>query len=76
MAYMFAYCQADKLDVSHFDTHNVTSMHNMFRGCQAKELDVSNFDTSKVLDFSYMFSNYNGHIIGKYKFPKEAFIWE
>ena len=47
--------------------------HQKAKGINVDELDVSNFDTSKVLDFSYMFSNYNGHIIGKYKFPKEVF---
>ena len=54
----------EKLDVSHFDTTNVTDMSYMFANDQTtanapilKELDLSNFDTSNV---SYMSSMFRG----------------
>ena len=46
------------LDVSNFDTGNVTNMANMFSDCSSlKALDVSNFDTGKVTNFWGMFYN-------------------
>ena len=46
------------LDVSHFDTSNVTNMYGMFSGCQnLTNLDVSGFDTSNVRNMSNMFNN-------------------
>ena len=56
MSYMFYSSKATTLDVSNFDTSNVTNMSNMFRYSRATTLDVSNFDTSKVTDMSQMFS--------------------
>ena len=48
----------DKLDVSNFDTSNVTDMSSMFDGCESlQKLDVSNFDTSNVTDMYGMFYN-------------------
>jgi surface protein len=44
------------LNLSSFDTSNVTDMNNMFHGISImQELDISSFDTSKVKDMSYMF---------------------
>ena len=44
------------LDVSGWDTSNMTSMYNMFTNMQnVTELDVSGFDTSKVTTFEGMF---------------------
>ena len=46
------------LDVSRFDTQNVTNMSHMFYMCSNESLTtlaVSHFDTSKVTDMSYMF---------------------
>ena len=44
------------LDVSKFNTANVTDMSYMFQGCSAlTELDLSSFDTSKVTNMSSMF---------------------
>ena len=44
------------LDVSGFDTSNVTNMSSMFYYCsKLTSLDVSGFDTSKVTNMSYMF---------------------
>ena len=53
---MFGYSNASSLDLSSFDTSNVTNMSSMFSSSKATTLDVSNFDTSKVTDMSDMFS--------------------
>ena len=46
------------LDVTHFNTENVTSMRNMFYSCSSlTSLDVTNFNTANVTDMSNMFSN-------------------
>ena len=57
MKWMFYGChELRELDVSSFDTSEVTIMQAMFRGChKLKELDVSNFETSKVKNFAQMF---------------------
>ena len=74
MQYMFAGCSSlTSIDVSHFDTSNVTNMESMFRGSETKkrtgggysyfcvgniaELDLSNFNTSKVINMGAMFYN-------------------
>ena len=45
-----------ELDLSNFDTSQVTNMSAMFRGMfNLTTIDLSNFDTSKVTDMSYMF---------------------
>ena len=44
------------LDVSNFNTSNVTDMYYMFCNCsKLTTLDVSNWDTSKVTDMRLMF---------------------
>ena len=57
MANMFYGCASlSQLDVSNWNTSNVTNMAYMFAGCNAiTYLDVSNFDTSKVTNMDYMF---------------------
>ncbi|MBR2684042.1 MAG: BspA family leucine-rich repeat surface protein, partial [Atopobiaceae bacterium] len=46
------------LDVSRFDTRNVTDMSSMFSSCEAlKNLDLSNFVTPNLQGTSYMFQN-------------------
>ena len=55
MSYMFAFCQATTIDLSSFDTSNVTDMYNMFYKCQATTIDLSSFDTSNVTDMRCMF---------------------
>ena len=54
---MFGYCEAlTNLELSNFDTSNVTNMSRMFYRCGAlTNLELSNFDTSKVTNMSYMF---------------------
>ena len=47
----------ETLDVSNWDTSNVTNLKQLFSGCKKlTTLDVSNWDTSKVTDMSYMFN--------------------
>ena len=56
---MFSGCsKLTSLDVTNFNTANVTNMGNMFSSCSALlSLDVTNFNTAKVTDMSYMFAN-------------------
>ena len=55
---MFYSCKAISLNISKFDTSNVTNMETMFKGCSSlTELDVSNFDTSSVTNMQNMFNN-------------------
>lgn len=45
-----------KIDLSNFNTENVTNMTFMFYDCvRLVELDISSLDTSNVEDMSYMF---------------------
>jgi len=55
---MFQGCiNLTSLDVSNFDTQNVTNMGGMFNGCiNLTSLDLSNFDTQNVTDMRYMFA--------------------
>ncbi len=57
MSYMFSDSQATTLDLSSFDTSNVTNMSSMFHNSQATTLDLSSFDTSNVTNMSGMFGN-------------------
>ena len=58
IAYMFSGCSSlTSLDVSKWDTSNVTSMSAMFNGCSAlTSLDVSKWDTSNVTNMNEMFN--------------------
>ena len=56
MISMFYNCSSlTDIDVSHFDTKNVTTMHSMFRGSGVKSLDLSSFDTWNVVMMGSMF---------------------
>ena len=61
MSYMFCLTGCDyktlkSLDLSNFNTSNVTTMRSMFNGCnKITELDVSSFDTKNVETMMYMF---------------------
>ena len=46
-----------ELNLSSFDTSQVTDMQYMFSGVSLTTLDLSSFDTSQVTDMQYMFSN-------------------
>ena len=55
-AWFYGCSHLTKVDLSNFDTSNVTNMEKMFYECSAlTELDVSNFNTSNVTDMGYMF---------------------
>ena len=56
---MFYYCSSlTFLDVSNFNTSNVTNMECMFASCKAlTSLDLSNFNTSNVTNMKYMFDD-------------------
>ena len=58
MSYMFSGCtNLTSLDVTKFNTANVSDMSDMFSGCtNLTSLDVTKFNTANVLDMSYMFS--------------------
>lgn len=48
----------DVIDLSNFDTSNVTSMNRLFDGCYyLYSINLSNFDTSKVTNMGSMFYN-------------------
>ena len=60
MYYMFGNnTSISNLDLSNWDTSNVTSMKSMFRGTSLKKLNLNNWDTSNVTDMSFMFSESN-----------------
>jgi len=55
---MFSSCTVlQKLNLSKFNTNNVTNMRYMFYNCTSlKDLNLSNWDTSAVTNMRYMFS--------------------
>jgi surface protein len=57
MHWMFEECNAlTSLDLSNFNTSNVTAMYQMFAHCYAlASLDLSNFNTSNVMGMNGMF---------------------
>ncbi len=57
MSSMFSISAATTLDLSSFDTSNVTNMSSMFEGSAATTLDLSSFNTSNVTSMSTMFWN-------------------
>ena len=54
---MFLSCSGlTELNLSMFDTSNVTDMLNMFNGCSSlEELDLTSFDTNSVSSYENMF---------------------
>lgn len=59
------YHKVIKLNLSHFDTSNVTNMSRMFERCtQLESLDVSNLNTSSVTNMYRMFMNCGTDTIG------------
>ena len=56
--YMFTNYFLETLDLSKFDTSNVTSMSNMFQKCEnIKTLDLSNWNTPNLLTLYYTFAH-------------------
>ncbi len=61
MSYMFTFSRSSSLDLSIFDTSNVTNMRNMFYNCrELTSLDLSSFDTSNVTTMFAMFRDCRG----------------
>ena len=75
---MFAGCSSLKeLNLSNFNTNNVTNMKCMFSRCSSlKELNLSNFNTNNVTDMYKMFDGCSEQLKDKikseYKNIKEA----
>ena len=59
--YMFSDCNSlTSLDLSNFNTQNVTNMKNMFYGCNSlTSLDLSNFNTQNETNMENMFYGCN-----------------
>ena len=59
---MFTNCnKLTSLDISNFDTQNVTNMGGMFMFCSGlTSLDLSNFDTKNVTGMTFMFYECSG----------------
>ena len=62
MAYWFEGCfYLTSIDLSKFDTRNVTNMSFMFNGCsRLTSIDLSGFDTSNVTNMDHMFYGCSG----------------
>ena len=54
---MFEACKAQSLDLSRFDTSQVTDMSYMFYECDAGSIDISSFDTSSVTTMEEIFKD-------------------
>ena len=58
MRYLFNRCNLTTLDLSTFDTSNVTDMYGMISYCEAlTNLNISSFNTENVTNMQAMFSN-------------------
>ena len=57
-AFMFSYCKNLKnIDLSSFDTTNITNMAHMFSGCSSiTNINLPSINTKKVTNMNYMFS--------------------
>ena len=72
MSYMFYNCSSlIELDLSNFNTNNVTNMSYMFFGCSSlKELNLSNFNTNNVINISGLFGGCSDKLKNKIKEKK------
>jgi surface protein len=52
---MFAGCQNFNVNLSNWNTRNVTNMNSMFAGCQKLKVDLSDWDTTNVVTMERMF---------------------
>jgi len=57
ISHMFSFCSSlESIDLSSFNTNNVTDMRSMFCGCSSlKSIDLSSFNTNNVTNMSCMF---------------------
>jgi len=55
--FMFCGCESlENIDLSNFNTQNVTNMENMFSDCKSlKNIDLSNFNTQNVTNMNHIF---------------------
>ena len=76
MADMFDECsKLTSIDLSNFDTSNVTNMCGMFTGISMKSLDISNFDLSNVSSLYQTFGyikKLDVLILGDFKFSDKT----
>ena len=57
MKQMFDGCLLKKLNLSNFNTDNVTDMSYMFSKCKIREINLFNFNTKNVKDMRFMFNH-------------------
>ena len=57
MSYMFSSCYSlEEIDLSNFNTNNVTTMRCMFYKCKSlKEINLSSFNINSKIDLRLMF---------------------
>ena len=69
MSCIFCECSSlIELNLSNFNTNNVTDMGYMFYKCSSlKELNLSNFNTNNVKDMSSIFSRCSNELKNKIK---------
>ena len=77
---MFSYCSSlTSLDLSNFNTSNVTYMSSMFDECKSlTSLDLSNFNTSKVIGMDGMFeycSSLTSLDLSNFNTSNVTYIW-
>lgn len=80
MSSMFSGCKSlESLNLSNFNTSNVTKMNWMFNDCwNLRNLDVSGFNTSNVIYMDYMFQECNalkGIDVSKFNTSKTLSFW-
>ena len=77
MSSMFLECYSlEELNLSNFNTNNVTNMYCMFCVCSSlKDLNLSNFNTNNVINMKGMFigcsAQFQNKIRSQYKNIKE-----
>ena len=65
MSYMFSSCYSlTSLNLSNFNTNNVTNMSHMFSNCSSlTSLNLSNFNTNNVINMESLFLGINNNCI-------------
>ena len=58
---LFHYCNTPSLDLSSFNTSNVSNMSYMFSNCSSSIKGIENWDLSNVSDTSYMFEEFTNN---------------
>ena len=75
MGWMFYDCENLKiLNMSSFDTSNVTAAYYMFSYSGLEQLDISNFDLSALEDSEYYIGSIFGRKLAEIKTPKNLSI--